>query len=206
MTVYASYDVLEIQPSREGEKPHSYSRPFSLFDTKTGQRSSSPNGPMPAVTHPFIWVAQGRPACQQVIDFLLARKGRAVPFWVPTYQRDLRPSEDILTDGEDITIKRVSYTSQMFVAGGARRHLAVFPHPGAAPLYRKVLNSEESISGTETLTVDSSFPGTYPKDTVMISFLVLCRLTEDMNSYEWLTNEVIRAELSFTEIPLEAPT
>lgn len=207
MTIYAGFDVLDqMQPSREGPKPILFDREFNLLDNQTGVRGSDAAGLAPTTNHPFIWIARDRTEIQTLKTFILARKGRAVPVWVPTYQKDFQLTQDLLIGGATIAIKRIGYASQMFPNHGGRRHVAIFPTPYAAPIYRKITAGVEDVSGlTETLTVDSNFPATYSKDTVLICFLLLCRLTNDENTYDWVNNSVVRAELSFTEIPLEAP-
>lgn len=208
MTVYQGSDVLDqTEPSRDGDRDFTFDRPFVLLDNEIGRRQSDADGPAPALQTPFIWIADGRTEIQALKDFLLARKGRAVPFWVPSYQRDMRPTINPADASAQLTIRRFAYTSQMFASTGARRHLAIYEHHGAAPIYRKVTGSEEAEDGlTETLSLDSNFTQDYDKDKVIVSFLVLCRMTNDKNSFEWLSRDVVRAELSFTEVPLEAPT
>lgn len=207
MTVYAGYDVLEVEPSRDGAKTHTYMRPFNLLDTATGKRDADEDGPAPSLEIPFVWVASSRAEIGAMKTFLNARKGRAVPFWVPSYQRDLRLNATLFGGGSAFVIKRVGYSTLVFPDSNARRHLAFYTIPSAVPAYRKVLSAVESGGGTtEDLTVDSTLPaGTYEQATSVISFLRLCRLTNDENIIEWLDNKTARCNLSFTEIPLEAP-
>lgn len=207
MTDYQGYYVLEVEPHREDRQSFDFNRPFSLLDNEIGRRLSEAHGVAPSLDYPFTWIASGRAQIQEMRDFLLARKGRAVPFWVPSYQRDLRPVLDPSNGSAQLTIRRVAYTSQMFVPSGARRHLAIYEHPGAAPFYRKVTTSAEDVdTNTEVLGLDANFADDYLKDRVVVSFLVLCRMTNDSNDIQWLSRDVAKAEFKFTEVPREAPT
>jgi hypothetical protein len=207
MTTYLTYDVLDvIQPSRDGNKLNSFERPFNMLDTVTGKRDSDANGPNPKVQFPFTWIAVGRTEIQTLKDFLIARRGRAVPFWVPSYQRDLRPNVDIGSGVAAFVIKRVGYSTLMFNDSNGRRYIALYTTPSSTPVFRKVLSAAESGGGTtEDLTIDSTTPNGYNKDTCVISFLKFCRLTDDENTLEWLDNNTVRCNLGITEIPLEAP-
>lgn len=206
MTIYQGFDVLEVEPSRDGARVNTFNRPFNLLDPVTGKRDSDADGPNPKVEFPFLWIAKGRTEIQALKDFLVARRGRAVPFWVPSYQRDLRPSLDIANGVATFTIKRVGYATQVFSGSNGRRHLALYSIPSGPASYRKVITALESGGGTtEDLTLDATTTSVYVASACVISFLRFCRLSDDENTLEWLDNKTVRCELSFTEIPLEAP-
>lgn len=202
---WQGFDVLSIEPSREGAIEERIQRRFALLDTKTGKRAADEFSAVPAPVRPFVWIAFGREEIANLRAFLAARKGSAVPFWLPSYQADLSLAEDVLKDAAIATIRRVRFHDLLFPGAAGRRHLA-FYGIGTGLTFHKVLEADDPGDGiTESLTIDPVAPRLYPAASTVISFLKLCRLENDEVSIEYPSTEVARAEIRAREIPLEAP-
>lgn len=201
MTTYLGFDVLDqVTPGRE-EAAKVFKRSFTLLDNRTGKRAADDRGGAPIVTRPFTWIAHGRAAINTFKSFITARKGRAVPFWVPTYQHDLILNQDVLATETTIVIKDINYTAMLF-PNAARRHIAYIT-PALNMTFRKITSATRTTT-TETLTMDSAAGTAFPASTTMVAFLILCRLAEDKVEYTWYTTDYIEAALKFTELPKEA--
>ena len=208
MTSYLGFDVLELDYNRLGPIEEKSRRDFVLLDGRTGKRTAVEVAASPAAIRPFTWTAFGRAEIAEMREFLEARKGRAVPFWLPSYQWDLTLAEDLLTLAEGVTIEWVRYTQQMFGTTGARRHLAIWTHgiPGAMDYYRIAGADDPGTGVTESLTIDPGAVADYDAATGVLSFLKFGRLDTDRVTIAYPDTEHAEAVISFQELPREAPT
>jgi len=205
---YLDYDVLELNYNRIAGIEERLRRKFVLLDPKTGKRTPDEQAPAPAGVRPFTWTAIGRPEITVMREFLAARKGRAVPFWLPSYQWDLELSEDALEDQSILSIRWVRYTQQMFGTTGARRHIAIWTLGDDTSMdYYRIDDADDPLNyTTESITIDPVAVRDYPKETTVISFLKLCRLDSDRVGISYPNDRVADATIMCRELPLEAPT
>lgn len=203
---YLGHDVLELNYNRVGPVEERLRRKFVLLDSKTGKRVADEQAPAPAPSRPFTWTALGRAEIASMRAFLDARVGRAVPFWLPSFQWDLALAEDVLQDQSIVTIHWVRYRQQMWGTTGARRHLAFWSlGAGAMDFYRIADATDPADYQTETLTLDPVAIRDYPMATTVLSFLKLCRLEDDLVEISYPTAHVAEATIRVRELPLEAP-
>lgn len=203
MPTYQGFDVLEIEPSAIGERTMDHARSIFRHDSRTGKlRAVDRSGVAVISPGGFIWLMEGRNEIQSYRDFIAARKGALVPFWVPTWQHDLPMAADLTAGNVNLSIVKIGYTKFMFAAS-ARRHLAFILADGTK-YYRKVTAATEGTD-TETLTLDSSIGVSVPAASTMVSFLTLCRLAVDDPELVWHSRDVAEAVLDFVELPREAP-
>jgi len=202
---YLGLDVLTLNYNRVGPVEERLRRKFVLLDSKTGKRVADEQAPAPAASRPFTWTALGRAEIAAMRAFLDARVGRAVPFWLPSFQWDLALAEDVLQDQSIVTIRWVRYRQQMWGTTGARRHLAVWAlGDGSMDLYRIADATDPADYQTETLTLDPVAVRDYPMDTTVFSFLKLCRLEDDLVEISYPSAQVAEATIRVRELPLEA--
>ncbi len=203
---YLGHDVLELNYNRVGTVEERLKRKFVLLESKTGKRVADEQAPAPAPSRPFTWTALGRAEIAAMRAFLDARVGRAVPFWLPSFQWDLALAEDVLEDQSIVTIHWVRYSQQMWGTTGARRHLALWSlGNGAMDFYRIADATDPADYQTETLTLDPVAIRDYPMATTVLSFLKLCRLEDDLVEISYPTAHVAEATIRVRELPLEAP-
>jgi hypothetical protein len=203
MPTYQGFDVLELEPSATGERSTDYTRSIFRHDSRTGKLRVADRSGV-AVVRPggFVWLMEGRAEIQAYRDFIAARKGALVPFWVPSWQHDLVMGADLTAGNVSLLITRIGYAKFMFPTV-ARRHIAFLLADGTK-YYRKVTAAAEGTD-TETLTLDSSIGVLVPAASTMVSFLTLCRLTVDDQELTWHTRDVAEAILDFVELPQEVP-
>jgi hypothetical protein len=204
---FLGYDVLTLDYNRAGSIAERAQRKFVLLDAKTGKRTPDEQSPAPAWIRPITWTAIGRPAETELRDFLDARKGRAVPFWLPSIQWDLTLMEDLNEDAAIATIQWVRYTQQMFGTTGARRHVALWPLGNAlAPDCYQITDADDPLDYvTESITLDPVAVQDYPAATTVISFLKLCRLDADEVTVVYKSGNIAEATFPLRELPMEAP-
>ena len=203
---YLDYDVIEVNYNRLGAIEERQRRKFVVLDPGTGKRTADEHSPAPASGRPFIWTARTRAESTAIRDFIDARKGRAIPFWLPSYQWDLRLAEDVLEDQAILSIEWVRYTEQMWGTTGARRHLALFELGQEAMDYYQISDADDPGDGvTESITITPIAERAYPKATTVISFLKLCRLDSDEPEISYPDGKHAQVVFQVRELPQEAP-
>ncbi len=203
---YLGYDVLELNYNRVGAFDERLRRKFVLLKSKTGRRITDEQSPAPAPSRPFTWTAIGRNEIAAMRAFLDARRGRAVPFWLPSFQWDLALADDVAQNQSSATIHWVRYKQQMWGATGARRHLALWSLGNGTMEYCRITEAIDLANyKTETLTLDPIAQREYARDRTVLSFLKFCRLDEDRTEISYPNPQVAEATIRVREIPLEAP-
>jgi hypothetical protein len=202
---YLGLELLEVLHNMRDPIAEAFGRQGDLLDNPTGRRVFDDHAGIPLPERSFSWTADGRAAVVALRTFLDAREGRRVPFWVPTCCWDLQLAEDGLAASQEILILRTGYGRFLYTSA-SRQHLALFPPGDAAPLLRQVLDVVENGDGTETLQLDAQLGADLPASTTMISFLVLCRLAEDLVRISYWGTALANAELPFRELPHEVPS
>ena len=101
---YLGHDVLELNYNRVGAFEERLRRKFVLLSSKTGRRIADEQAPAPAASRPFTWTAIGRDEITTMRTFLDARRGRAIPFWLPSFQWDLGLADDVSQNQSSATI------------------------------------------------------------------------------------------------------
>jgi len=207
VSVYLGYDVLELNYDRVGAIDERVERKASRLDNKTGKRFIDAESPAANPVRPFSWSAVGKVEKAALRAFLDARVGRAVPFWLPSFQWDLTLKEDLNSGVTIATVVWCRYREQMFGTTGGRRHLALWPYGIGTPMqFYKIADADDPGNGvTESLTLSPGATQTYLKDTTVLSFLKLCRLEDDLVSVRYLGGDVAVATIQVRELPLEAP-
>jgi hypothetical protein len=202
-TQYQGFDLLEIMPARNDPAKDGYSRPFRLFEANPGKRSSLCYALAPSIGREFHWICFARSEAADLRAFLDSRFGRWKPFWMPSWERDLRLAQPATPSDYEIVIESCGYSAQMFPTLGARRHLQ-FVGPDHSTFRRGVLNAVDNEDGTETLTLDGTL-GVDVTPAWMICFLRFSRLADDEVKFEWRSADVMQSRVGMVELALEAP-
>lgn len=206
MPSYQGFDVLELNYNRIGRIEERVRRKFVLLDSVTGSRQTDEQSPAPAPTRPFSWLAFGREEIATMRSFLEDRKGRAVPFWLPSFQWDLSLNQDLDQAETNLQIRWVRYASLMFGTLGARRHIALWDlGVGSFEYYEVTAASDPGDGITEALTISPAAARDYQATRTVISFLKLCRLEDDSVEIRYPSGDVAEATIDVRELPLEAP-
>lgn len=200
---YLGFDVLPVTHNMRDALAESFARSGQLLDPGTGRRVFDDQAGMPLPVRSFRWSCLDRVAVDALRAFLDARKGRVVPFWAPTCCWDLRLVADA-APGLFLDVARAGYGDLVFSPTGSRRDLAIFPR-GGATLLRRIDSISALSSSVERLTLNATTGVSLVAGATVISFLVLCRLAEDLTEIEWSSTSVCEARLRFVELPREVP-
>jgi hypothetical protein len=199
VTSYLGYDVLEKRSNATLEAIDTITRIIRPLDHVVGARTNIVQDFAPKIDREFLWSGYTSEEIVILRNFFKARRGKAVPFWVPTWRRDLFLHSSVILNENAALFEDTGYSNFAF-QHKSRRHIAFMLTSG--PVYKKV-SSASSDGFVETITFTSNLPA-IPLDT-LVCFLTLCRLNTDNPSIEFITNSKAESRIPYIEIPEEAP-
>lgn len=198
---YLGFDVLESAPNAREAQTDTLRRSLAILDPGVGKRAIRARDQASPTPRTYLWTAQGKAQIVALQTWLAARKGQAVPFWLPSFRQDLTLSQDISPSDTIIHIQDIGYAKHMFPGTNARRHLVFFHSSGW--LLRKVTAASAS-AGEEALTLSAQLSLSFAK-AGRLGFLLFCRLATDEPELVYRTDSVAECSLPYVEIPEEAP-
>ena len=193
---YSGVDVLTLPPNTaDGDTDETYDRDFDTVDFAKGSWFISDHSDGPMVSRPYTWTLKTRQEIMNFLAFLEVRKGKAIPFWMPSWGKDIEITQDVGASDLNILIKNIGYTR--YIKQHANRSVLIFyPADGSTPIIRTITGSAESAGNQETLSLNTSF-GTlkHPTDFRAISFLTYGRMDQDSFELTWYTDSI--ADVTF---------
>ncbi len=170
-TTFSSHKVLTQRPIMDSKKAgFMFDRGFEAWETENAvfQDTATPFSTIVSTKRFLIKTPTER---QNWKKFFADIAGGREAFWVPTWQSDLEvvatPSSTALKISADLDYKSLYYDTN------AIKNLALIYDDGV--LYRSVTNCVVNGDGTQTLTLNTTYPSTVRS----VSFLELSRLASD---------------------------
>lgn len=204
MSTYLGFDVLDQAFHNLRERiEQTLERQGEAVGSPVGRSFWDDHAGVPFPARSFEWYAPNRPAIAALRAFLDARKGRVVPFWVPTYTGDLVLAQAALAGQSALRVFATGYRPYLFPRP-SRRHLALLSASGTFER-RKVTLAIDNGDGTDTLSLDSALTADVTPQATLVCFLTLCRLESDLTAIAWPRPGHAEASLRFVEVPLEVP-
>jgi hypothetical protein len=201
---YKGFDVLEQAPNWEQDLGRTYDRSIAHLDPLSGPITVVDRGGNPVIAQEFPWWLDGHANVTAFRAFLIRRKGRKTPFWIPTWDQDLVLVNDVGPTDTGITIESEFYT-RFFFPNKARRYIAFIPTDGSGNVYAKITGSADNGDGTELLTLETATGKLFPRAQTQVSFLTLARLDSDDAEIEWFNSDQAQSTLQLREVPKEVP-
>lgn len=125
-------------------------------------------------------------------DFIYRRAGKYRPFWMPTFQHDLR----ITNTGTIVSTLVTPKDSYLDYATG-RTHVAI---KAAGVWYPRVISAPTS-TGADTMQFTLSSPLNIPASTVqMVSYLGLNRLDTDLIEFNYSSSKAVESAVRILEL------
>ena len=140
------------------------------------------------------WLLVGRTAIADFRSWLATRAGKLKPFWLPTFQCDLKVIAP--TGGTDafLTVENRSYAEGPVAAIG-RRDLMIVTTSGGR-FYRRITAASELSESSELIAIDNPIGATLlPEQFQQISFMQLVRLDTDNVEIAHVTDELAEVVL-----------
>jgi hypothetical protein len=193
---FQGLDVLTLPPNvANGDLEESFERAFDTVDHQKGAWAINSRTDGPTIIRPYSWLLQGRQTIMNALAFLETRKGRCVPFWMPSWSKDVEQVQDMGAADLNLVINSIGYT-RYYQNHPNRSALIFFPAGGGTPVIKAITGSAEGSGGTEILSLDSSFGAIKTaSDFRAVSFLTYGRMDQDAFEVIWHSDAI--AELSF---------
>jgi hypothetical protein len=177
-------------------------RRIVALDPGPGERLTDAHDVAPATGRPFQWKNYNRAQTAELLFFIDDTQGRAQPFWMPSYQRDLVLTANAAAGATAITVQAIGYTTRLFPVGNYRKHLC-FMAPNQTLSFAQVHASVDNGNGTETLTLEDPLAEDVVAGVTMVSFLRYVRLEDDELTIEFEGTQLSTCQFSVRELPLE---
>lgn len=193
---FQGLDVLTVPPNTaDGDLDETYERDFDTVDTSKGAWFINDHSDGPMVSRPYHWLLPSRQAIMNFLAFLETRKGKAIPFWMPSWSKDLEQVQDIGASDLNIVVKNLGYTRYIKTHAN-RTRLIFYPSDNSTPIIKTITGSSEGGNFTEILSLDSSFGSIkHATDFKAICFLTYGRMDQDAFELTWFNDSC--AEVSF---------
>lgn len=197
-TPASTYDDIDVETERPllsgGDVDDTWERDMTVYDFGPGVRRELSTWDYTRKARSYTRILKTRADIWATRQWLMRRRGKAVPFYQPTYQEDL-----VLTDLDgdigDLIICTGNYHPTM---GSDRINLAFFMTDGSV-LLREITGAEASTNGTMTLSLDSSIDMARA-DILHISYMGCKRMTSDSIEITWKRTDLAELDYSITEI------
>lgn len=195
--IYRNYPVLAVVPNETDDLTHSHERLLQELDTNTGLRLRNDPAKAAFGLYQYAWLTYGRLEQYQLKGLFYALRGSQKAIWVHTFSDDLTLTAIITANSQYMDVAYCGYTR--FALGQLGRQDVQINLKNGDVLYRRITAASETDNTTERLAVDSSFTAQInPFDVIRISFMSLCRLSNDTLSIEHINDSNGSAKASVT--------
>lgn len=203
-------EVMNHEPDWAGGLQKNFSYESGVTDSQTGVLSTYKTRERPARTTTHNWLLRTPLEVEDFRKFLFRRRGRASPFWAPSWTNDLRSVEDELySEGDNqFTFHDNGFFSYSLQedyindpAHAERNHLQVELKNGRK--FRGRIVAVDSVDQETTRIIfDRNYEFTFKaRDINRVSWLNLYRLADDSVTFEWLTPGIARVSLPMVTVP-----
>ena len=197
---FGGLDVLTTPPNAATELDEAYERDIETVDYDKGAWFSQCNTSAPVVSRPYAWLLRTRQEIASFLAFLETRRGKHVPFWMPTWGKDVEILQALGAVDKNILVKNIGYTRYIKLHTN-RSKLIFFPSDGSTPIIKTITGSVESANNTEIISLDSNFGvAKNPSDFKAISFLTFCRFDQDAFELTWHTDSIMEVSTRVREV------
>lgn len=174
---YRGVPVLELRPDQGEDLQQTFRRLQEPVDVGTGLVTLFDWGGRAFREASVTWLAYGVEANNELRSLLYGLRGRMQTLWVPTWNNDLKVTNDIAAASTHITVEWAGYT----VFGRMqpnRRDIRIELLDGTV-YYRRLTDAQES-GDSELLTIDSALGVLVQRQNIrQVSFLVLAEKASD---------------------------
>ncbi|WP_121775734.1 hypothetical protein [Acinetobacter bereziniae] len=196
-TIYRNYPVLEEKPNEQNDLTHSYERLLAQLDNKTSFSLQKDLAQAAFSLYQYDWMTYGRVQQANLRALFYALRGSQKAIWLPTFSNDLTVKAVITASSQTFDIQWCGYTR--FAQKQLGRQDVQIILRNKTVLYRRITSATEVNSTTERLGVDQAFTNQINvKDILNISFISLCRLSNDTLTFEHINDSDGIAKASVT--------
>ena len=203
-SIYRGYPILEEKPNEQNDLTHSYERLLHSIENKTGFGLKTDLAKAAFGLYQYDWMTYGRKQQAALRSLFYALRGSQKAIWLPTFSADLTVKAVISANSKTIDIVWCGYSR--FAQGQTGRQDIQITLRNRSVLYRRIIASAEINTTTERLELDQAFVNQINiADVINISFISLCRLSNDNLSIEHINDSdgIAKASATFRGIRQE---
>lgn len=188
---YRSYSVLLQQPNWVQPVTEKTTREMDVFETDTKARFARVRGKGPYIVRNFAWFLKNKGQIRRFRAWLYARRGRATPFWAPSWKADFKVMKRLAAGEQQLTVQNVGFQA-LYQERQGKQDVAIFLRSGTI-LYRRLVGSATGLTPeTEVLILDAAINFNIEiQDVLMICFLSLYRLDGDSAEMDWRSDKLV---------------
>ena len=198
---YKTHPVLNTAPDWGQPVNTSFLHDYELL-SYLGKSYSASHWNETALRFDASYLADGKDEIQSLLDFFDVHKGRWGNFWRPSWVADIVVAEPFTADAIEIEIEEIEYPGYWQDQKAGSHILMLWPDDGYA--CRGVVRSSTNTISLNYPTGRACTDAQLPQ--FLVSFLTLCRFTQDEIEAEYVTNSVANINLSCRTTLLEIPT
>lgn len=173
-TTHSGYQVMEDRPIVIGSVDESIIWPQEVFDNGTGVIGTDTQRSQTFLSSMVSWKTMcGSPTLWSIRTWLHSIRGRAIAFWMPSYQPDMTVTTTIGSADTSITITDINFATYYDTA-----EIMILLKDGTR-YYRSVTASVDNGNGTESLTIAALGTTVTAAEIDMVSIMKLSRLDSD---------------------------
>ncbi len=196
---YRGYDTLLHYPNRVEDVTVEYQRLTDVLDYQTGTPivTDAPNRPFIVRQYEFLLV--DRSDITTMRRWLLARGGRQVPVWVPTWERGVEVVAAFTSDATEILVESRGF-STYYAAMPGRQDIAFLHNDGSWTL--RQISAFEYVDGVvERMRLNASLGRAgMAEDFKIVCFLELARLDSDAIEIFFETDKIARVSIPLRSV------
>lgn len=188
---YRNYSVLLQQPNWVQPVTEKTTREMDVLETDTKARFVRVKNTGPYIVRNFAWFLNSKEKVRRFRGWMYARRGRAVPFWAPSWKADFKLKKRVAASEQQLTVENVGFQA-LYQQKQGKSDIAIFLRNGTI-LYRRITSSATGITPeTEVLILDSAINFNIEMiDVLMICFLSLYRLDGDSAELDWRSDKLV---------------
>lgn len=187
---YRGDPLLMIPPNWVSELDERHVRNIDIFESDLKARFTVLNNELPYVVRSHAWFLNSKEKIAAYRRWLISRRGRVVPFWMPSWKNDMVMAQALEAGSRQLVIQNINYRS-FYTNRIGRQDIIMFLRNGQRIMQRISSATEGPIPGTEILVLEQEFENALaPSMVTMISFLGLHRLDSDEVEIDWRSDKL----------------
>jgi hypothetical protein len=192
---YLGLDVLQLRPHRAKDLKESITRKVNRLDNGIGPVLLDPVCDHPTLGKSLNWLLHTRESIWAFRRWLQTRRGKTVPFNMPSWQQDIYLTQSIGASDVYIYIERQGY-SENYDMHPSRRDLAFIKRDNTF-INRRIVGATVIDDSTERLELDNALGFDASQGNFWrISYLGTWRLEADAIELSWMSNRVVQIALN----------
>lgn len=194
---YRGFAIITESPNEKDDLTHTHERLLNVLENKTGFALKTDTAKAAFQLYQYAWMTVGRQQQSNLRGLFYALRGSQKAIWLPTFSDDLTLKNIIIANTQSMDVQWCGYTRFALNQLG-RQDIQIILKNGSV-LYRRITSATEVNSETERLGLDQIITSQVkPTDIFRISFLSLCRLSNDTVSFEHINDSDGTAKCSVT--------